>query len=122
MFSERLKILRSQAGMSQKELAERLFVSQQSVAKWETDKSTPNPEMVARIAEVFGVPSDYLLGISDVQSPSLPYDPETVAAMEDAFERPEMRALFSVSKNATKEDIEKTIAILKTIKGDDYAE
>lgn len=122
MFSERLKILRTQTNMSQKELAEHLFVSQQSVAKWETDKSTPNPDMIARIAELFGVSSDYLLGISESISSSLPHDPETVSAMEEAFERPEMRALFSVSKNATKEDIEKTIAIIKALKGDDCAE
>ena len=108
--------------MSQKELAEHLFVSQQSVAKWETDKSTPNPDMIARIAELFGVSSDYLLGISESISSSLPHDPETVSAMEEVFERPEMRALFSVSKNATKEDIEKTIAIIKALKGDDCAE
>ena len=69
MFSERLKTLRAQADISQKELAERLFVSQQSVAKWETDKSTPNPDTIARIAEIFCVSSDYLLGISDNPSP-----------------------------------------------------
>lgn len=62
MFSERLKLLRNQAGMSQKELASHLFVSQQSVAKWEMDKSTPNPEMIVRISELFKVSSDYLLG------------------------------------------------------------
>ena len=47
MFSERLRDLRNERGISQKELANILFVSQQTVAKWETDRSTPNPEMIS---------------------------------------------------------------------------
>lgn len=65
MFSQRLKELRNRIGLSQKELAGLLRVSQQSVAKWETDKSTPNPAMLAQIAEIMGVSADYLLGSSD---------------------------------------------------------
>lgn len=64
MFSERLKSLRKEQGISQKELASILFVSQQSIAKWETDRATPNPEMISKIAQYFNVSSDYLLGLS----------------------------------------------------------
>lgn len=64
MFSERLKALRNEKGISQKELASVLFVSQQSIAKWETDRATPNPEMLSKIAQYFKVSSDYLLGLS----------------------------------------------------------
>ena len=37
--------------------------------------------------------------------------------MSEAFSRPEMRALFSVSRNATREDIEKSIKIIEMFKG-----
>ena len=62
MFSRRLKELRASAGLSQKALASKLFVSQQAVARWETDKATPNPETLAKLSEIFDVSTDYLLG------------------------------------------------------------
>ena len=48
--------------MSQRELAQKLFVSQQAVAKWERGDATPNPETVVKIAEIFEVSTDELLG------------------------------------------------------------
>ena len=48
--------------MSQRELAQKLFVSQQAVAKWERGDATPNPETVVKIADIFGVSTDELLG------------------------------------------------------------
>lgn len=44
MFQERLKLARNNANISQKELAKRLFISQQAYAKYETGASSPNPE------------------------------------------------------------------------------
>ena len=64
MFGENLKHIRENAGLSQKALADKIFVSQQTVAKWETNKTTPNPETIILITKVFGITSDYLLGIS----------------------------------------------------------
>lgn len=69
MFSENLKILRNNAKMSQKALGDLLFVSQQTVAKWETNRATPNPETVVKIADIFGVTTDYLLGKEDAPAP-----------------------------------------------------
>ncbi len=63
MFNERLKLLRKNSGMSQSVLAERLNVSQQTVAKWESGVVSPKPSAIVEIAEIFGVSSDYLLGI-----------------------------------------------------------
>lgn len=61
MFSDKLKELRTKKGLSQKALSELLFVSQQTVGKWETNKATPNPETISKIADIFEVTSDYLL-------------------------------------------------------------
>lgn len=66
MLPERLKALRSDAKMSQKELAKRLFMSQQAIGKWETGASTPNPETLVKIAAIFGVTVDQLLGNQDI--------------------------------------------------------
>lgn len=117
MFQTTLKILREKRGISQAKLAQDLGVAQSTVGMWENGKNKPEYDTLLNIAKYFNVSVDYL--ISENESSALPYDPDTAAAMEEAFDRPEMRALFSVSKNATREDIEKTIAIIKTLKGDD---
>lgn len=62
MFSERLKKLRNEKRLSQKELAKELKMSQQTIAKWENNQSTPNPEMIVKIADFFDISTDYLLG------------------------------------------------------------
>lgn len=64
-FSDRLKKSRTKKGLSQKALAEMLFVSQQTVAKWELDKSTPNPETISQLSDILNVSLDYLLGRID---------------------------------------------------------
>ena len=47
--------LRIGAGMTQQELADRLFVSRDLVAKWETGRRRPDRGRVERMAEIFGV-------------------------------------------------------------------
>lgn len=62
MFATQLKILRKSRGVSQRELAEKLNLSQQTIGKWETGAATPNPETINRICDIFSVTSDSLLG------------------------------------------------------------
>lgn len=60
-FGEKLQELRRRSGMSQDTLAEKLDVSRQAVSKWERDETMPETEKVIRIAQLFGVSTDYLL-------------------------------------------------------------
>ncbi|VDG23709.1 helix-turn-helix domain-containing protein [Lactiplantibacillus mudanjiangensis] len=62
MISEQIKELRKQMRLSQRELSEKLSVSQQTVGSWETGRSEPNVEMINRLAVFFDVSTDYLLG------------------------------------------------------------
>lgn len=68
VFSGQLRKYRLAAGLSQKELAGKLFVSQQAIARWETNKATPNPETVVKLAEIFDVTTDELLGKESIPS------------------------------------------------------
>ncbi len=68
MFVKTLKKLRNENKVSQSELAKHLLVSQQAVAKWETERSTPDPEMLRKIAAFFNVSVDYLLGNTIVRN------------------------------------------------------
>ena len=68
------------------------------------------------LATALRVTPEYLMGWEEkTESPVM--DDETLHMMNEAFSRPEMRALFSVSRNATKEDIEKSIKIIEMFKG-----
>ena len=60
-FGEKLLELRQKAQMSQDALAEKLEVSRQAVSKWERDEAMPETDNVIRIAQIFGVSTDYLL-------------------------------------------------------------
>ncbi len=56
-----IAILRKANGMTQKELGDRLFVSDKTVSRWEQDESTPELALIPVIAEIFGITTDELL-------------------------------------------------------------
>ena len=53
--------LRKANGMTQKELGEKLFVSDKTVSRWECDECTPEISLIPSIAEIFGITTDELL-------------------------------------------------------------
>lgn len=65
MLSKRLKQLRHDHQLTQGDLALRFGVTQQAIAKWEAGRALPGTETISRIAEFFGVTTDYLLGLSE---------------------------------------------------------
>lgn len=60
-IGEKIIKLRTQAGLSQEQLAEALAVSRQSVSKWEMGQATPQCEKILQLATLFGVSTDTLL-------------------------------------------------------------
>ena len=57
----KIQALRTDAGMSQEDLAERLMVSRQAVSKWELGKTVPEVKYIVALSELFQVSADYLL-------------------------------------------------------------
>ena len=62
MLGNNIKELRKAKRMTQKELADTLHVSQQTVGSWETERAIPGADTLAQLADYFGVTTDYLLG------------------------------------------------------------
>ena len=60
-FSEKLQSLRKQKGLTQDDLAKKLFVSRTAVSKWESGRGYPNLNSLVDIAKVFSVSIDELL-------------------------------------------------------------
>lgn len=61
LFSETIKKLRTEKGLSQNTLADKLFVTQPTVARWESGTRLPDAMMMTRLAEVLGVDVNVLL-------------------------------------------------------------
>lgn len=61
----RLKELREEKKITQKEVAEAIGGTQSNLAKWEKEKIQPAADMIIKLADFFGVSADYLLGRTD---------------------------------------------------------
>ena len=62
-FGDKLKTLRTEAGMTQTELAKRLSITKSVVSYYELQERTPSPDVLIQLADIFHVTTDYLLGI-----------------------------------------------------------
>jgi transcriptional regulator with XRE-family HTH domain len=56
-----IAVLRKANGMTQRELGDKLFVSDKTVSRWERDECTPELSLIPSIAEIFGITADELL-------------------------------------------------------------
>lgn len=70
-FSERLKDLRKQAELTQVDVAEKLGISQPAYASWERGVKKPTQDNLVKIAQIFNVSVDYLVGNSDEKTDEL---------------------------------------------------
>ena len=76
MFSENLIQLRKLNQMTQEELAEKVGVSRQAVAKWESGESIPDIEKSRLLAETFGVSLDDLVNFESSENMGLAVAPK----------------------------------------------
>lgn len=65
-FNEKLQELRKQKGLTQEELARRLYVSRTAVSKWESGRGYPSIETLKTIAHFFSVTVDELLSSEEI--------------------------------------------------------
>lgn len=60
-IGENIQKLRKQSGLSQEELSEKLFVTRQTVSKWELGQSSPDLDYIVKLGEIFNVSTDFLI-------------------------------------------------------------
>ncbi len=102
-------------GVSAYRVAKETGISQASLSDWKSGKvKQPSADKLQKIADYFGVTVDYLLGNDPTTTPK---DIELQNYLEELRTRPELKMLFSLTKNATKEDVEKAVKIIETMLG-----
>lgn len=119
---ERIKNLREAKNFTQRELANKIQVSYSVMNRIESgERPVRDIELIA-IAQAFEVTTDYLLGNADtpnvIDSDGKQYviDDEAMEYLEEIHKRPEMKILFSVSKKASKQDIETAVTLIEALK------
>ncbi len=74
--------LRTQKGLSQNELAEKVFVTRQAVSRWENGETTPNTDTLKLLSKIFDVSINTLLGTPEqliCQCCGMPLDDSTIS-------------------------------------------
>ena len=69
-FAETLRRLRTEKGLSQQQLADRLFVDRSSVAHWEIGRRVPSAALITRLAEILDTDVASLLGAMEGENPA----------------------------------------------------
>lgn len=84
MISDKLKRLREEKKYSQSQLARILNVTRSSVNAWELGISVPSTQYIVKLAQLYKVSSDYLLGIDETATISVEglSEKETTAVVE----------------------------------------
>lgn len=115
-IGERIKECRESLGMTQVALAEAINEKKQTLYKYENNIITNIPiKKVELIANALHTTPAYLMGWETEKAPSQK-DDDLDGYLEMLRTRPECRMLFKLADNATKEDVEKAVAIIEALR------
>lgn len=111
-MGEILKELRLERGLTQEEVGKIIGVQKAAIQKYEKgDVENMKQESIKILAKYYGVTTDYLLGVEKKPDSQLEEYLETLKT------RPELKMLFNLTKDATREDIEKAVKVIEAILG-----
>ncbi|MEG0259639.1 MAG: helix-turn-helix transcriptional regulator [Lysinibacillus sp.] len=86
ILAKRLKALREERGYFQKFVADKLGIKSNTLSGYENGTRMPDPMMLSKLADLYKVSSDYLIGLTDQKNPSDNYEIKTIAAHHDGDE------------------------------------
>lgn len=86
IFVERLKSLRKEKGITQKQLAANLGISLPAIINYENSQRSPSSAVLTLLSQFFNVSKEYLTGESDEREPEYIWDdPETMEAVRESL-------------------------------------
>lgn len=114
LFSERLRELRQNKGLSQSQLADALNISKSAISMYELGKREPDLETLEGIADFFNVDINYLIGKEDGSMYYL--DPKAAEIAQEVQQRPELKILFDASRKVSADDLRFVIDMIDRLK------
>ncbi|WP_043883799.1 helix-turn-helix domain-containing protein [Caldanaerobacter subterraneus] len=127
-FSQRLRQLREEKGLLQKDVAKILGITPSAYGYYEQGKREPSMEVLKKLSDFFNVSIDYLLGRTDIRSPvdeiteAVSDDPELFEFWNTLKEREDLKLLFKQTKKLSPKDIKQIIRIIKAIEDEEDKE
>lgn len=103
----RLRDLREEAGLKQKDVAQALAMTNTSISMYELEQRQLTPELIIKFCSFYHCSSDYLLGISDIRTPA------ATAAAEAA---PDLRAMAEIIAGFTPEQTALFLKLVELMK------
>ncbi len=119
MITNKLKVEREKADISLAALSKITGISKSTLQRYETGTTKKIPmEAISSIEKALKLTPGYLMGWSEnSQTENESEKDELAEYLEELRTRPEMKMLFSLAKDATKEDVEKAVKIIETLLG-----
>lgn len=124
-IGERIKTRRKEVGLSAEQVAAELNISAATVYRYEKGDIEKLPGKVLEpLAAVLRTTPAYLMGwdtpaASDTPEGYVNGDPELTEYLDELKNRTEMRMLFSLAKNASKEEVERAVAIIEVLRAEE---
>ncbi|MBR2916621.1 MAG: helix-turn-helix transcriptional regulator [Clostridia bacterium] len=113
-----LKELRLERGLTQEEVGKIIGVQKAAIQKYEKgDIENMKRSSLIKLSEFYGVPVAYLMGHKDIEGKSSVEDKQLSEYLELLKSRPELKMLFNLTKDATREEVIKAVKIIETILG-----
>lgn len=107
-------------GISIGKMCKDLSISRGNLTELKMERiKTLKTENLTKISEYFGVSVDYLLGKEQKEKPLVNDDEELTEYLEQLRTRPELKMMFQLTKDATKEDVEKAVKVIEAMLGKD---
>lgn len=122
-ISERLYNCIQAKGYSYGDLAKLTGIPKSAIQRYATGQTSKIPlDRLQTLADVLMVSTQYLMGWEgqQEQKPPAETDEELNDYLEDLRDRPELRMLFSLTRNATKEDVEAAVRIIEALRGGQF--
>jgi len=120
-----IKELRKENNMTQEDLAEKLGITRGAIGLYERGERKVNYETVNRLADIFGVSSDYLLGRIDKKNPvrtiseAISDNPELYNFWKELSKREDLQLLFKQTRDLEPKEIKRIIRVIKAIEDEE---
>jgi len=115
MISKRLRLLREEKGLLQKDIADLLNISTSAYGYYEQGKRTPDLHVVQVLANFYGVSSDWLIGLTDVRKPKNELINEKIIQIIEELGPDIILQLYDL-KDISKEERENLLIFLEGLK------